>query len=39
VPKTMLDPTALFSTGFGPNFDSEEAIRHTASTLIQEIGL
>jgi len=39
VPKTMLDPGALFETGFKPNFNSEEAIRHTASTLIQEIGL
>ncbi|MDE0707858.1 MAG: NAD-dependent epimerase/dehydratase family protein [Candidatus Poseidoniales archaeon] len=39
VPKTMLDPGALFSTGFEPNFNSENAIRHTAFTLIQEIGL
>ena len=39
VPKTMLDPTALFATGFEPKFNSEESIRHTASTLIQEIGL
>ena len=39
VPKTMLDPSALFTTGFEPNFNSEAAIRHTASTLIQEIGL
>ena len=39
VPKTMLDPSALFDQGFTPNFDSEEAVRHTASTLIQEIGL
>ena len=39
VPKTMLDPGSLYATGFKPNFDSEAAIRHTASTLIQEIGL
>ncbi len=39
VPKTMLDPTLLFRTGFTPEFNSEEAIRHTASTLIQEIGI
>jgi len=39
VPKTMLDPSSLYDTGFTPNFDSEAAIRHTASTLIQEIGL
>ena len=39
VPKTMLDPSSLYDTGFAPNFDSEAAIRHTASTLIQEIGL
>ena len=39
VPKTMLDPGLLFATGFTPRFDSEAAIRHTAATLIQEIGL
>jgi UDP-glucose 4-epimerase len=39
VPKTMLDPGLLYGTGFTPNYNSEEAIRHTASTLIQEIGL
>jgi UDP-glucose 4-epimerase len=39
VPKTMLDPSTLFATGFEPNFNSEDAIRHTATTLIQEIGL
>ena len=39
VPKTMLDPSALFSQGFTPNYDSEGAVRHTTSTLIQEIGL
>ena len=39
VPKTMLDPSALFDQGFTPNYDSEGAVRHTASTLIQEIGL
>jgi UDP-glucose 4-epimerase len=39
VPKTMLDPSTLFATGFEPNFNSEDAIRHTTTTLIQEIGL
>jgi UDP-glucose 4-epimerase len=39
VPKSMLDPTRLFNTGFTPQYNSEEAIRYTASTLIQEIGL
>ena len=39
VPKTMLDPAKLFATGFTPNYDSEAAIRHTALTLIEEIGL
>ncbi|HJM67940.1 MAG TPA: SDR family NAD(P)-dependent oxidoreductase [Candidatus Thalassarchaeaceae archaeon] len=39
VPKTMLDPSALIATGFEPSFNSEDAIRHTATTLIQEIGL
>ena len=39
VPKTSLDVEYLFNTGFVPNMQSEEAIRHTARALIQEIGL
>jgi len=39
VPKTMLDPSSLYGTGFEPNYNSEASIRYTASTLIQEIGL
>ena len=39
VPKTMLDPARLYASGFEPNYNSEESIRHTATTLIQEIGL
>ncbi|MDP6906363.1 MAG: NAD-dependent epimerase/dehydratase family protein [Candidatus Thalassarchaeaceae archaeon] len=39
VPKTMLDPSKLFATGYAPNYNSEESIRHTAATLIQEIGI
>ncbi len=39
VPKTMLDPSELYSTGFTPRYNSEESIRHTAKTLIEEIGL
>ncbi len=39
VPKTMLDPNKLYSTGFTPRYNSEESIRHTAKALIEEIGL
>ncbi len=39
VPKTSLEVGYLFSTGFVPNMQSEDAIRHTARSLIQEIGL
>ncbi len=39
VPKTSLDVEYLFNTRFVPNMQSEEAIRHTARALIQEIGL
>ena len=38
VPKSMLDPQRLFELGFVPNYSSEEAIRHTASCLVDEIG-
>lgn len=38
VPKSMLDPGRLFELGFNPNFSSEEAVRHTARCLVQEIG-
>ena len=39
VPKTSLDVEFLFSTGFSPGMQSEQAIRHTAQALIEEIGL
>ena len=39
VPKTSLEVEYLFSTGFVPKMHSEDAIRHTARALIQEIGL
>ena len=39
VPKTSLDVESLFSTGFTPRMQSEQAIRETARALIGEIGL
>tara|TARA_Y100000590_G_scaffold67495_1_gene73358 strand:- start:2239 stop:3201 length:963 start_codon:yes stop_codon:yes gene_type:complete len=39
VPKTSLNVESLFATGFRPDMMSEQAIRHTASALISEIGL
>jgi UDP-glucose 4-epimerase len=39
VPKSMLDPSRLFESGYTPTYNSEESIRHTAALLIQEIGL
>ena len=39
VPKTSLNVDSLFDTGFRPEMKSEQAIRHTASALISEIGL
>ena len=39
VPKAMLAVDRLFSTGFKPTFNSEDAVRHTARCLIEEIGL
>ena len=38
VPKSMLDPQRLFDIGFDPMFNSEDAIRHTARCLVNEIG-
>jgi len=38
VPKSMLDPERLYKLGFNPNHNSEEAIRHTARCLVNEIG-
>lgn len=38
VPKSMLDPQRLFDIGFEPMYSSEDAIRHTARCLVNEIG-
>ena len=39
VPKSMLDPQRLMDLEFTPNFSSEQAIRHTARCLVEEIGM
>ena len=39
VPRAMLDVDALLATGFKPEFDSEQAVRNTARSLIAELGL
>ena len=39
VPKTYLDVAKLLGTGFAPTSMSELAIRETAKSLIDEIGL
>ncbi len=39
VPKAMLEVTKLTESGFNCNFQSDDAVRHTAKSLIHEIGL
>ena len=39
IPRSMLGVDLLLSSGFKLNFTSEEAVRHTARILIEEIGL
>ena len=39
VPKTYLDVSKLLGTGFEPSTMSEQSIRDTARSLIEEIGL
>ncbi len=39
VPKAMLDPSKMNAAGFKTNFNSEGAVRHTAKTLMEEIGI
>ena len=39
VPKAMLDPTRMRDAGFSTNYNSEGAVRYTAKTLMEEIGL
>lgn len=37
IPKAMLSINRLVNLGFGVNYDSEEAVAHTARVLISEI--
>ena len=39
IPKAMLSIDKMLSTGYDVRYNSEEAIRHTAKCLIDEIGL
>jgi len=39
VPKAMLDPTRMIDAGFSTRYNSEGAVRHTAQTLMEEIGI
>jgi len=39
IPRAMLAIDKMNSAGFNVKFNSEEAVRHTARVLIQEIGL
>jgi UDP-glucose 4-epimerase len=39
VPRAMLAIDKMIASGFNVKFNSEEAVRHTARVLIQEIGL
>ena len=39
IPRAMLGIEKMLSTGFDVRYNSEEAIRHTALALIEEIGL
>ena len=39
IPKARLGIEKMLSTGFDVNMNSEEAIRHTATVLLEEIGL
>ena len=39
VPKAMLDPTRMNDAGFSTRYNSEGAVRHTAQTLMEEIGI
>ena len=39
VPKSMLDPSRMIEAGFSTKYNSEGAVRHTAQTLMEEIGI
>jgi len=39
VPKAMLDVNKLTESGFNCSFQSDDAVMHTAKSLIEEIGL
>ena len=39
IPRAMLSIEKMLSTGFNVRFNSEDAVRHTARVLIEEIGL
>jgi len=39
VPKAMLDVNKLIESGFNCSFQSDDAVMHTAKSLIEEIGL
>ena len=39
VPRAMLGIDKMLETGFNVKYNSEEAVRHTARALIEEIGL
>ncbi|RZD42371.1 MAG: UDP-glucose 4-epimerase, partial [Methanobacteriota archaeon] len=39
IPRAMLAIDKMLEIGFDVNYNSEEAIRHTARALIEEIGL
>ena len=39
IPRAMLGIDKMLATGFNVKYNSEEAVRHTARVLIEEIGL
>ena len=39
IPRAMLGIDKMLSTGFNVKYNSEDAVRHTARVLIEEIGL
>jgi UDP-glucose 4-epimerase len=39
IPRAMLGIDKMLATGFNVKYNSEDAVRHTARVLIQEIGL
>ena len=39
IPRAMLGIDKMLSTGFNVKYNSEDAVRHTAKVLIEEIGL